>query len=85
MAQIILRIDDDIKRSAEAVCAEIGMSMSTAITIYLKKLGRERRIPFEVNADPFYSPQNIRYLETIADDIRKGNAVFKEHKLIEVD
>lgn len=36
MAQINLRIDDDIKRSAEAVCAEIGMSMSTAITIYLK-------------------------------------------------
>lgn len=85
MAQINLRIDDDIKRSAEAVCAEIGMSMSTAITIYLKKLGRERRIPFEVAADPFYSEKNLQYLETIANDIKKGKAVFREHKLIEVD
>ena len=56
MAQISLRIDDDVKRNAEQVCKDIGMSMSTAINIYLKKLGRERRIPFDVAADPFYSP-----------------------------
>ena len=55
MAQISLRIDDDVKSKAEQVCADIGMSLSTAINIYLKKLGRERRIPFEVMADPFYS------------------------------
>ena len=45
MAQISVRIDDDVKRSAEQVCEDIGMSMSTAINIYLKKLARERRIP----------------------------------------
>lgn len=39
----------------------MGLSMSTAITIYLKKLGNERRIPFEVSADPFYSENNINY------------------------
>ena len=55
MAQISLRIDDDVKRSAEQVCADIGISLSTAINIYLKKLGKERRIPFELMADPFYS------------------------------
>ena len=54
MAQISLRIDDDVKRSAEQVCADIGMSLSTAINIYLKKLGRERRISFEVKSDPFF-------------------------------
>lgn len=62
MAQISLRIDDEIKRSAEQACEDIGMSMSTAITIYLKKLGRERRIPFEVSADPFYSDENMERL-----------------------
>lgn len=59
MAQISIRIDDEIKKSAEQVCEDIGMSMSTAITIYLKKLGRERRIPFELSADPFYSDENM--------------------------
>lgn len=52
-----------VKRSAEQVCDDIGISMSTAITIYLKKLGRERRIPFEVSADPFYSDENMKRLK----------------------
>ena len=62
MAQINLRIDDDVKRNAEQVCADIGLSLSTAINIYLKKLGREKRIPFEVTADPFYSDENMARL-----------------------
>ena len=47
----------------------MGLSMSTAITIYLKKLDNERRIPFEVSADPFYSENNINYLKTLVNDI----------------
>ncbi len=37
MAQISLRVEDDVKRNAEQACADIGMSLSTAINIYLKK------------------------------------------------
>ncbi|MCI8560236.1 MAG: type II toxin-antitoxin system RelB/DinJ family antitoxin [Dorea sp.] len=62
MAQISLRIEDDVKKKAEQVCAGIGMSLSTAINIYLKKLGREKRIPFEVSVDPFYSQENMSRL-----------------------
>lgn len=54
MAQISLRIEDDVKEMAEQACADIGMSLSTAINIYLKKLGREKRIPFESAVDPFF-------------------------------
>ena len=35
--------------------SDIGMSLSAAINIYLKKLGREKRIPFEVAVDPFFA------------------------------
>lgn len=62
MAQISIRVDDDVKRQAEKVCADLGLSMSSAINIYLKKLGRERRIPFEVSVDPFYSDENMERL-----------------------
>ena len=44
-------MDDEVKRNAEEVCEEIGISMAAAINIYLKKLGRERRIPFVVGAE----------------------------------
>jgi len=41
MTRISLRIEEDVKRKAEEACADIGLSLSTAINIYLKKLGRE--------------------------------------------
>jgi len=34
---------------------------------------------------PFYSENNIRYLENIVQDIKEGKAIFTEHNLIEVD
>lgn len=78
MAQISLRIDDDVKKSAEQACADIGMSMSTAINIYLKKLGRERRIPFEVSADPFYSDENMERLRKSIADLNAGKGTVHE-------
>ena len=52
------RMDPDLKRNMEEVCAEMGLSMTTAFTIFAKKVSREHRIPFEVSADPFYSEQH---------------------------
>ena len=78
MAQISLRIDDDVKKSAEQACTEIGLSMSTAITIYLKKLGREKRIPFELSIDPFYSEENMtRLRKSIAQMEATGGTVHE--------
>ena len=77
------KLDPDVQKSMEQACSDMGLSMSAAFTIFAKKVGRERRIPFEVSADPFYSESNMRYLEGIARDIREGNAHFEEHELIE--
>ena len=85
MAQISLRVDDEIKRSAEIILDDIGLSMSTAINIFLKTVVREHRIPFELSADPFYSKENLAVLEKRVSDIRSGKSVLKEHELIEVD
>mgnify|MGYP000259526168 CR=1 FL=1 len=79
------RMDPDLKRSMEEVCAEMGLSMSAAFTMFAKKVGREYRIPFEISADPFYSERNLRYLESVMQDVKDGKAHFAEHDLIEVD
>ena len=81
--QINLRIDEDVKRSAEKVLDDIGLSMSAAITVFLKKVSREHRIPFEVSADSFYSESNMRYLEQRMEDYKAGRLHFAEHELIE--
>lgn len=85
MAQISLRVDDEVKKNAEHTLNDIGISMSTAINIFLRKIAREKRIPFELSADPFYSESNMKHLEKIVADIKSGNAKFVEHDLIEVD
>ena len=88
MAQSVninFRMDKELKKNMEQVCSDLGMSMTTAFTIFAKKVIREQRIPFEVCVDPFYSDSNIRYLENIVRDIKDGKAHFAEHDLIEVD
>ncbi len=85
MTQINFRIEDDIKANAEKALKEMGLNMSTAITMFLVKVGREKRIPFEINADPFYSAENIAELERRVVSLENGTSTLKEHDLIEVD
>ena len=54
MAQVMVnfRMDENVKKSMEQACKEMGLSMTTAFTIFATKVGREKRIPFEVTAEP---------------------------------
>ena len=85
MAQVLVnfRIDEEDKKGMEDVCRDLGMSMSTAFTIFAKKVRREKRIPFEVSVDPFYSAENMAYLKRVIEDIDSGKARLSEHTLIE--
>ena len=83
MTQINLKIEESIKQGAEQTFEAIGISMSTAITIFLKKVAREHRIPFELTADPFYSQSNIDYLEKKFRQYNDNQLLFEEHSLIE--
>lgn len=79
MAQISVRIDDDVKKSAEEALDEIGLSMSTAINVFLKSVARERRIPFELRADPFYGEQNMNRLRKAIYEV---DEVFQRKPLL---
>lgn len=85
MAQTMVnfRMDAELKKNMEETCKDLGLSMTTAFTIFAKKMTREKRIPFEVSVDPFYSESNMSYLKKIVEDIESGKAVLVEHDLIE--
>ena len=57
--------------------------MSAAFGVFARKVSREKRIPFEVSVDPFYSESNIRYLEKKMADYKAGRLNFAEHELME--
>jgi DNA-damage-inducible protein J len=79
MAQVLvnIRMDEDLKKSMEQTCQLLGINMTTAFTIYAKKMSREQRIPFEVSVDPFYSDRNITAIDEAARQIECGQVVVK--------
>lgn len=48
---LTIRIDQDLKAEMQQLAENLGMDLTTFITIYAKKAVREQRIPFEVSCD----------------------------------
>lgn len=78
-----IRIDSDAREGMSKVCEELGISVSVAINMFAKKVAREKRIPFELEVDPFYSKKNMEYLLKLKKEYDKGNLKIVEHNLIE--
>lgn len=81
MAQISFRMDDDLKVSAEETFRSMGMTLSTAINIFVAQTVRSGQFPFVIKADPFYSESNLSVLRRRARDMDAGRNVV-EHDLI---
>lgn len=85
MAQttISIRMDDALKKDFDAICSELGMTMSTAVVMLAKKMAREKRLPFEVSVDPFYSESNLKALSESVEQMRTGRTVSKTFEELE--
>lgn len=79
MAQttISIRMDEGLKKDFDIICNELGMSMSTAVVMLAKKMAREKRLPFEVSIDPFYSEANIKALNESITQVNEGRTISK--------
>ena len=79
MAQTLIniRIDEDVKKSMESICKDLGITMSAAFNIFARKMTREKRIPFEVSIDPFYSESNIKALDESIKQLKEGKVIIK--------
>lgn len=49
MTTVSVRMDENLKQDFDEMRNELGLSMTTAITMLAKKMTREKRIPFEVS------------------------------------
>lgn len=88
MAQtsVNFRMDEQLKKNVEDICQKMGMSLTTALTVFCRKVEQERRIPFEITAeakDPFYSESNMRYLKKKMEDYKAGRLNLVERDLLE--
>ena len=86
-AMVNFRMDENLKRRMEDTCRRMGLTMTSAFTIFATRVVEDQKIPFEVVAageDPFYSEENMADLRQRIADIEAGINV-SEHELIEVD
>ena len=45
---ITIRIDKELKKEADNLFHELGMSFTTAVTVFAQQAVREQRIPFDI-------------------------------------
>ena len=82
LSTVSARIDSEDKLMFDRFCNSVGLTSSAALNIFVKKVIREHRIPFEIDCDPFYSESNMRHLREGISQLDAGNGV--EHEIIEV-
>jgi DNA-damage-inducible protein J len=46
-----VKVDQDVKRQADLVFAQLGLTTSAGINIYLRKVAATRGIPFDLRLD----------------------------------
>ena len=83
-AMVNFRMDEELKKKMEETCKKMGLTMTAAFTMFATKVTNEQRIPFEIVADPFYSEENMGRLRESIAAVESGDAIMKEHDLIEV-
>ena len=84
---VTVRMDSDLKKRVEALFDDMGLNMTTAITLFAKAVVRKNKIPFEIACDPFYSEANQAWLmESIADaNAGKGMVIKTMDELLAME
>ena len=52
-----LRIDDALKQDCDAIFEDLGLSLSGAVTLFLRQVVKQRAIPFAISCDKIPSKQ----------------------------
>ncbi len=82
MAQVTtnvnFRMDKNLKIRFEKVCNELGLSMSTAFTVFAKTMVRQQRVPFDISLEI----PNEETLKSI-ENIEKGRNLSKRFTSVE--
>ncbi len=76
MSQVSMtvRMDSQLKTMFDALCAEFGMSVNTAINVFARAVVQRRRIPFEICAsEEKSSAERIAAFRNMREWAEEGN------------
>ena len=77
-----LRIDDDLKQDCDAIFEDLGLSLSGAVTLFLRQVVKQRAIPFAISCDKIptfrYYPNNMMSIAERAERAKRFAAEIRE-------
>ena len=76
---VSVRIDNKDKIEFEKLCENFGLSVSSAISVFVKKVISARAIPFTISEDAFYSEYNQNRIKKSLKKAVAGK--YQSHKL----
>ena len=72
-----IRMDTELKKQADAMLADMGLNMTTAMNMFLRQVVRQGKIPFEIATDIPNSETLVAMKEM--DDMIRGKIPAKKY------
>ncbi len=76
-------MDENLKRQVETLFEDMGLNMTTAMTIFAKAVVRQGKIPFEISADPFWSESNQARIRKSLENYDPNKLTYKTMEALE--
>lgn len=80
--KINIRMDSDLKKQFALLCADMGMTITTAFNVFARKAVQEYRIPFEISGEA-PNAETIKALENAKKGIGMSKAFSSVGELME--
>lgn len=76
---ITLRIDEDLKKQAEELLNDFGLTINSAFNVFLRQTVREQKIPFEISRVTTQKSISDEELMKLAKkELKKHRKVYEE-------
>jgi len=78
-----IRIDADLKKQAEEIFNELGLNMSTALTVFLRQTVRSNGIPFEMrlntpNAETLAAMEDVKLRRNLSESFNSVKELMED-------
>jgi DNA-damage-inducible protein J len=70
MAQISIRIDDELRKSTEKILDELGLTMSSAMNIFARQIVRSQGLPFPLTLSDNPAPNRQDAAKSFVDLVK---------------
>ena len=78
MPTITVNVEAEDKEQFNAICSKLGMNISTAVNIFIKKVNSTRSIPFKLEVEEEYNEETLAACRE-ALDISEGRIKAKRY------